>query len=191
MNRIWNLNVKMLHLTLPFMDFHCPCHNFTTVIDILVNEEFTPGNYSYFTFSNVTTLFKNELNPFFPQITPNTQYRQHEKFVFKLWQPPQNKHTNKQNQTKIPLLKYLQPLHSTLLMHLWQQLQPQVFVNVMPQAWHIYLSPVPLLHLRSSVELVGKRRCTDKCQISPETFGWIQVWALAGPLKDIYSHLSP
>lgn len=102
-----DLNVKMLHLTLPFMNFHCLCYNFTTVIDILVNEDFAPGNYSYFTFSNVTTLFKKGLNSFFPQIsTPNTQYRQHEKFVFKFWQPPSktNKQTNK-NPNKNPITK--------------------------------------------------------------------------------------
>ena len=43
--------------------------------------------------------------------------------------------------------KYSQPLLSTLLWHLWQQLQPQVFWNMKPQAWHTYLwpvSPIPL-----------------------------------------------
>ena len=43
--------------------------------------------------------------------------------------------------------KYSQPLLNTLLMHLWQQLQPQVFLNMMPQAWHTHLwaiLPIPL-----------------------------------------------
>lgn len=42
--------------------------------------------------------------------------------------------------------KYSQPLFKTLLMHLWQQLQHQVFLNKMPQAWHTCLweiLPIP------------------------------------------------
>uniref|UniRef100_A0A8C4S647 Tubulin/FtsZ GTPase domain-containing protein n=1 Tax=Erpetoichthys calabaricus TaxID=27687 RepID=A0A8C4S647_ERPCA len=34
--------------------------------------------------------------------------------------------------------KYSQSLLNTLSMHLWQQFQPQVLLNMMPQAWHTY-----------------------------------------------------
>ena len=39
--------------------------------------------------------------------------------------------------------------------------------------------------LSNSVRLDGGRRCTAIFQVSPEMFDWVQVRALAEPLKDI------
>uniref|UniRef100_A0A8C4SGX3 Pre-mRNA processing factor 40 homolog B n=1 Tax=Erpetoichthys calabaricus TaxID=27687 RepID=A0A8C4SGX3_ERPCA len=54
----------------------------------------------------------------------------------------------KNNKTeKSHVHKYSQPLLNTLSMPLWQQFQPQVFLNMMPPAWHTYpwpVSPIPL-----------------------------------------------
>lgn len=47
-------------------------------------------------------------------------------------------------QHKTPHNRYSQPLLICLLMHLWQQLQRQVFLSMTPLAWHTYLSPIPL-----------------------------------------------
>ena len=75
------------------------------------------------------------------------------------------------------------PLLNTLLMHLWQQLQPQVFLNMMPQAWHTYLwavLPIPLCSTSQApsswMGSVGAQPFSDR----------IQVWPLAGSLKDIH-----
>ena len=46
---------------------------------------------------------------------------------------------------------------SILLVHLWQQLQPQVFLNMMSQAWHTYLwavLPIPLCSTSSSITAI-------------------------------------
>uniref|UniRef100_A0A8C8FAD6 ADP-ribosylation factor-like protein 3 n=1 Tax=Oncorhynchus tshawytscha TaxID=74940 RepID=A0A8C8FAD6_ONCTS len=77
------------------------------------------------------------------------------------------------------LHKYSDPLLSTLL-HLWQRLQPRVFLGMMLQAWHTCIC-------RSSQALLGwvGTSLHSYFQVSPEMFDWIQVWALAGPLKDI------
>ena len=55
------------------------------------------------------------------------------------------------------LHKYSDPSLKTFLKRLCQRLQPQVFLGTTPQAW----------------------------QTCPEMFDWVQVRALAGPIKDI------
>lgn len=52
--------------------------------------------------------------------------------------------------------KYSDPLLTTLLKHLWQWLQPQVFLGMMLQAWHICIWGVsPILLCRFSQALSG------------------------------------
>jgi hypothetical protein len=54
------------------------------------------------------------------------------------------------------LHKYSDPLFSTLLKHLWQQLQPRVFLGMTLQAWHTYIWGVSAILLgRSSQALSG------------------------------------
>ena len=87
------------------------------------------------------------------------------------------------------ILKYSQPLRNTLLKHLWQQLQPQVFLIRMQQAWHTYFWSVSPIFFAGRIKLhqVGWGVSVHShFQISPEVFNQVQVWALAGPLKDIY-----
>ena len=59
-----------------------------------------------------------------------------------------NLHTIPHND-KAKLHKHSDPLLSTLLKHLWQRLQPQVFLGMMLQAWHT------ILLCRSSQALSG------------------------------------
>ena len=90
-----------------------------------------------------------------------------------------------QQKTITSIHKCSAPLLSTLLKLLWQWFQPQVFLGMTLQAWHtLYLgsfSHFSLQILSSSVRLDGKRPCTDI--FSPEI--GVQVWPMAGPLKDI------
>ena len=80
--------------------------------------------------------------------------------------------------------KYSQPLLNTLLKLLWQQLQPQVFLSMILQAWHTYFGAVsPILLCRTSqapsgwMGSVGAQPFSD---LSTEVLG------LAGPIKDIH-----
>ena len=63
--------------------------------------------------------------------------------------------------TKILYLhNYSDPLLSTLLKHLWQRLQPWVFLGMRLQAWHICVWGVsPILLCRSS-QADGEGHCT-------------------------------
>ena len=72
------------------------------------------------------------------------------------------------NKKKSHVHNYSQPLLNTLLMHLWHQLQPQVFLNMMPQAWHTYLWAVLPITLCSTsqapsswMEIVGAQPFSD------------------------------
>ena len=67
------------------------------------------------------------------------------------------------------LHKYSDPLLSTLLKHLWQRLQPQVFS----------VDPLKLCQVGWGVSL------HSYFQVFPEMFDRVQVRTLAGPLKDI------
>ena len=54
------------------------------------------------------------------------------------------------------LHKYSYPLISTLLKHLWQRLQPRVFLDMTLQAWHTCIWGVsPILLCRSSQAMSG------------------------------------
>ena len=54
------------------------------------------------------------------------------------------------------LHKYSDPLLSTLLKHLWQRLQPQVFLDMTLQAWHTCMWGVyPILLCKTSQALSG------------------------------------
>lgn len=72
--------------------------------------------------------------------------------------------------------------YSSLLMRLWQQSQLQLFLNMIPQAWYTWFrcstSQAPSGWMESIVH--------SDIQISAEMFQWIQVCALAGPLKNIH-----
>ena len=82
------------------------------------------------------------------------------------------------------LYKYSDPLLSTLLKHLWQQLQLHVFLGMTLQAWHTCIWGVsPILLCWSSEALSGWLH--RYFQVFPEMFDRVQVQALAGPLKDI------
>ena len=84
--------------------------------------------------------------------------------------------------------KYSDPLLSTLLKHLWQPLQHQLFLGMTLQAWHTGIWRVyPILLCRSSQALqVGWGALLHSYfQVSPKMFDRVQVRALAGPLKDI------
>ena len=95
---------------------------------------------------------------------------------------------NKKEITEISHLhKYSDPLLSTLLKHLWQLLKPGVFLGLTLQACHTCIWGVsPILLCRSSQALSGWGVSLHSYfQVSPEMFDWVQVRALAGPLKDI------
>ena len=70
--------------------------------------------------------------------------------------------------------KYSDTSLSTLLKLLWQRLQPRFFLGMILQAWHTCIWGA-LQH--------------SYFQVSPEMFDWVQVQALAGPLKDIQRHV--
>lgn len=57
-------------------------------------------------------------------------------------------------------IQYSQPLLNTLLMHLWQELQPHLFLNIMPGAGRTYLWALLPFPLCNSIRLDGKRQCT-------------------------------
>ena len=83
---------------------------------------------------------------------------------------------------------YLDPLLSTFVKHLWQWLQPRVFLGRTLQAWHTCIWGVsPILLCRSSQSLSGWMGsiAAQLVQVSSEMFDWVQVRALAGPLKNI------
>lgn len=85
--------------------------------------------------------------------------------------------------------KHSQPLLNTLLMHLWQQLQPQVFLNMMPQPWHTYLWAVSHIPLCSTSQPPSGWRGSVGAQPFSDLSRDVQSdpsWALAGPLKDIH-----
>ena len=81
------------------------------------------------------------------------------------------------------LHKYSDHLLSTLLKHIWQRLQPQVYLDIMLQAWHTCIwgsSFHSSLHiLSSSVRLYGERRCTaifrslQRCSIGFKSGLWL------------------
>ena len=84
--------------------------------------------------------------------------------------------------------KYSQPLLNTLLKHLWQQLMPQVFLNMMPQAWHTDLwavLPIPLCSTSQApsgwMGSVGAQPFSDLCRYvqsdSSLGSGWGSGWA--------------
>ena len=76
-------------------------------------------------------------------------------------------------------------LYSTLLKHLWQWLQPRVFLGMRLQAWHICIFRVsPILLCRSSQALSGWMGSVA-AQLFSGLSRDVQVRALAGPLKDI------
>ena len=88
----------------------------------------------------------------------------------------------------MPHCKSSDPLLSTLLKHLWQRLQPRVLLGMTLQAWHTCIwgvSPIPLQILSSSVRLDGERRCPAIFRSFQKCSNWVQVWTLAGPLKEI------
>ena len=83
--------------------------------------------------------------------------------VFRFTIMTRQKHTNEISH----LHKYSDPLLSTLLKHLWQRLQPLVFLGMTLQAWHTCiwgLSPILMCRsveiLSSSVRLDGELCCT-------------------------------
>ena len=64
------------------------------------------------------------------------------------------------------LHKYSDPLLSTLLKHLWQRLQPRVFLGMTLQAWHTCIWGVsPILLCRSSQALSGWMGSLQRCSI--------------------------
>ena len=73
----------------------------------------------------------------------------------------------------------IQTLYSVLCFkHLWQRLPPQVILGMTLRAWHTCIWEVsPILLCRASLH--------SYFQVSPEMFDRVEVWALAGPLKDI------
>lgn len=77
-----------------------------------------------------------------------------------------------------------------MLIHLWQWLQPSSLLEyyyyyIMPQAWHTYLWTVPLIPLFfSSYQVWWEASLHSHFQIFQEILSQIQVWAVAGPLKD-------
>jgi hypothetical protein len=82
--------------------------------------------------------------------------------------------------------KYSDPLLSTLLKNLWQQLQTRVVLGMILQAFHTCIGeflpffsadPLKLCQIEWGASL------HSYFQISPETLDWVQVQALAGPLK--------
>ena len=82
-----------------------------------------------------------------------------------------------------------QRLLNTLLKQLWQQLQPQVFFNMMLQAWHLFLGSFPTFFFAETLRLhqVGwEASVYSHFQISPEMLNRVQIWALAGLLEDIH-----
>jgi hypothetical protein len=59
------------------------------------------------------------------------------------------------------LHKYSDPFLSTLLKHLWQRLQPRVFLGLTLQAWHTCIWGVsPILLCKSFHAQDGERCCT-------------------------------
>ena len=85
-------------------------------------------------------------------------------------------------------LQYSDPLLSTLLKHLWQRLQPWVFLGKMLKAWHTCIWGVsPILLCRFCQVLSGWMGSVVSQLFSgfSEMLDWVQVRALAGPLKDI------
>ena len=85
--------------------------------------------------------------------------------------------------------KYSDPLLSTQLKHLWQRLQPPVYLGMTWQALHTWRFSAILL-CRSSQALSRWGPSGDSnFHVSPEMFDWVQVRTLAGPLKDIHRRL--
>jgi hypothetical protein len=86
------------------------------------------------------------------------------------------------------LHKYSDPLFGTLLKHLWQRLQPGVFLGMTLQARQTRIWEVsPILLFRSSQALSGCMRSITAqfFQVSLEMFDRVQVRNVAGQLKDI------
>ena len=79
----------------------------------------------------------------------------------------------------ITFRKYSDPLLSTSLKHLWQKLQPQVFLGMTLQAWHNYIWDVSLIPL---------------CRSTRALSGWIRSIAaqlFSGLFRDVRSGSSP
>jgi hypothetical protein len=117
------------------------------------------GKYSdpltYSTLCYFTAVFENGLNCLFlhtinPYTIPHNDKAKNR--FLKCW-----KIYKKNTKTEISHLhKYSDPLLSTLLKHLWQRLQPQVFLGMMLQARHTCICGVSLILLcRSSQALSG------------------------------------
>ena len=84
--------------------------------------------------------------------------------------------------------KYSDHLLSTLLKHLWQWLQPQVFLGMTPQSWQTCIWEFLPFFSADPLKLcpVGWGASLHSYfQVSPVMFYRVQVRALAGPLKDI------
>ena len=70
-------------------------------------------------------------------------------------------------------------LLSTLLKHLWQRLQHRIFLGI----WGV--SPILLCRSSETLQVGWGAFLHNYFQVFPEMFDRVQVWALAGPLKDI------
>ena len=103
---------------------------------------------------------------------------------------------NKKNTTeKWHLNKYSDPLFSTLLKHLWQRLQPRVFLGMTLQDWHTCIWEVSPIRLCGSsqalVRLNGKSCYTDifrslqRCSIKFKSGLWL------GPSRTLRLVLKP
>jgi hypothetical protein len=89
------------------------------------------------------------------------------------------------------LHKYSDPLLSTLLKHLWQRLQPWVFLGMTLQAWHTCIWVVSTEPLKLLSGWMG-----SYFQVSPDMFDWVQVRVkqngLAGQISvDVSLDLQP
>ena len=81
--------------------------------------------------------------------------------------------------------KYSDPLFSTLLKHHWQRLQPWIFLgNDTTSMAHLYLGVFSADRLKHC-QVGWGASLQSYFQVSPEMLDRVQVWALAGPLKDI------
>ena len=75
-------------------------------------------------------------------------------------------------------VKYLDPLLSTLLKHVWQRLQPRVFLGMTLQVWYTCIWGVSFI-LLCAVRLDGERRCTaifralQRCLIGFKSGLWL------------------
>ena len=77
----------------------------------------------------------------------------------------------------------IQTLYSVQLKHIWQRLQPRVFLGMTQQALLIWIWGFSaILICRSSQALSGWMGSVSG---QPEMFDWVQVRVLAGPLREL------